>query len=164
LIDEKQMRECIIQPTLMAMGLYSLSAENLMVGTCVIESRAGTFVRQHKGPALGIWQMEPSTHEDIWRKWLNSYPGLLTKFMRFCLLPINKPPAELMIYHLAYACGMARILYYRSKRDIPTDIEGQAKLYKEVWNTSAGASTVEEYVDCYQEYTKQPRKKRSDAK
>jgi hypothetical protein len=146
------------------MGLYSLTAEDLMVGTCAIESRCGTYVRQIHGPALGIWQMEPATHEDIWKKWLSSYPGLLTKFMRFCLIPVNKPPAELMIYHLGYACGMARILYYRSREDIPNDLEGQAKLYKKVYNTNLGSATVEGYIDCYQEYTKQPRKKRSEAK
>ncbi len=156
LIDEKQLREIVIQPTLTAMGagMYSKSVEDLLVGTCAIESRGGTYVRQIEGPAMGIFQMEPATHEDIWRKWLSSYPGMLTKFMRFCLLPVSKPPPEMMIYHLGYACGMARILYARTRKDIPNTLEGHARFYKEHWNTELGKSTEKEYIDAYQSYTR----------
>ncbi len=88
-----------------------------------------------------------------------NYPGMLTKFMRFCLIPVNKPPAELMIYHSAYACGMARILYSRSRKDIPATLEGQAAYWKEHYNTSSGSGTVEEYIKAYERYTAKPKGK-----
>ena len=69
MIDNKQLRECIIKPTLDSLQMYSQAAEELLVFTCACESLGGTYLKQVKGPALGIYQMEPATYQDIWENY-----------------------------------------------------------------------------------------------
>ena len=74
MIDLTQFRSDIVRPILEKLDLWSGAAENLLVGTSLVES--GLFyVRQLRGgPALGFFQMEPATHDDIWRNYL-AYRG-----------------------------------------------------------------------------------------
>ena len=62
MIDNKQLRELIIGPSLDALQMYSKEAEEILVFTCASESLGGTYLKQVKGPALGIYQMEPATY------------------------------------------------------------------------------------------------------
>ncbi|KAF0118141.1 MAG: hypothetical protein FD149_866 [Rhodospirillaceae bacterium] len=67
----------VIRPTLLHLGLHSPAAEALLLGTAIQESRLGTYLRQTGGgPALGVYQMEPATHEDIWTNFLAYRPDL----------------------------------------------------------------------------------------
>ena len=60
----------LIKETLADIGLYSLNAENLIMGTFAQESNF-KYVRQlGGGPALGYGQMEPATFNDIVVKFL----------------------------------------------------------------------------------------------
>ena len=54
--------------------VYSDSAKVLLIGTCDIESNLGTYLYQINGPALGIYQMEPATHDDIILNYLKYNP------------------------------------------------------------------------------------------
>ena len=54
----------IIQPTLIQLGLWSVAAQELLLGTALIESNL-THRRRLGGPARGFFQMEPETHDDI---------------------------------------------------------------------------------------------------
>lgn len=66
-INCEQLRLYVIRPTLEKIELWSEAAENLLLGTTAQESHMGTYIKQvGKGPALGIYQMEPATHKDIW--------------------------------------------------------------------------------------------------
>jgi hypothetical protein len=75
-MNARQLRAYVIQPTLKPMGLWSLAAETLLVGTCAHESAMGKYLHQIKGPALGIYQIEPITHFDIWNNYLRYKPAL----------------------------------------------------------------------------------------
>lgn len=66
MLNIKQLREELIRPTLNKIGLWSRSAENLIIGTGLIESKY-EFIKQVNGPALSFWQIEPATY-----KWLLS--------------------------------------------------------------------------------------------
>ena len=70
--NAQQFRNLIIEPTLEAIGMNSTSAVELLLGTMATESWAGTYIKQIKnGPALGVYQMEPATHDDIVINYLN---------------------------------------------------------------------------------------------
>lgn len=63
-LDVGQLKHLIVAPALAALGLGGDSAVNLVTGTALAESRAA-YVRQlGGGPALGLWQMGPATHDD----------------------------------------------------------------------------------------------------
>jgi hypothetical protein len=147
-IDPRQLRERVIRPTLEHLRLYSLAAESLLLGTAAQESRLGTYVVQlGGGPALGIYQMEPGTHRDIWDNWLSARADL-SSLVRLLIAPQPSPFVEQLVTNLAYATAMTRLHYRRVPAPLPApdDIEGQAEYWKHHYNTSAGRGTVEEYV------------------
>lgn len=143
-INAKQLRELIISPTLHDMGMWSESAENLLMGTAAQESHLGHYIKQvGKGPALGIYQCEPVTHDDV-VKWGRA-KGLLE--FESC------SPGRL-VYDLKYATMIARLHYYRVPKALPSadDIEGIAEYWKRYYNSSLGKGKPEEFVRNYAKY------------
>jgi len=119
-----------------------------MLGTCAQESKGGTYLKQVQGIALGAWQMEPATHDDIWKRYLPNQPIICSKMVNHCQIR-TQPSADIMMYHLTYACAMARLLYHRHPEPIPKGVEEQAKMWKKVYNSSKGAGDTDEYVRNY---------------
>ena len=73
-LDATQLRQMVIKPALEKLHLWSTAAEELVLGTAIVE-RALIYIRQHgAGPALGLWQVEPRTHDDLYTNYL-SYRG-----------------------------------------------------------------------------------------
>ena len=50
--------------------LAAKEAQWLLLGTAAVESSGGRYLYQIKGPARGIFQMEPRTGWDIWENYL----------------------------------------------------------------------------------------------
>lgn len=155
MISCKQFRQYIIKPALMGFNpaLYSADIEELLIATMAHESKGGQFLHQEHGPALGPFQMEPATHDDLWKhsKWMNYYGHIKPTNI------IDGPqPASTMIWNLYYATIMARIFYFCTPDVIPNagDIEGIWKLYKQKWNTTLGAATRNEFLANYWAYVK----------
>ena len=147
-----QLREYVIRPALERVGLYSESAEQLLVGTCCAESRLGTYLHQVRGPALGIYQMEPATHEDIWSNWLKYRPEearIIRELIGAADWQGDRPNHALLITDLRYATIMARLKYYRSPKQLPQvdDWHGAASLWKQVYNCPMGAGTELHFMD-----------------
>ena len=66
MLAAKQMSTLVIKPLPKKLNLWSPSAEELVLGTAIVESGL-TYLKQHgDGPALGLWQVEPPTHEDLY--------------------------------------------------------------------------------------------------
>ena len=75
-LDAKQLRELVIQPALMEIELWSPAAEELVLGTAIVESRLSFIKQIGSGPALGLWQIEPDTHRDVYDNFLEYREGL----------------------------------------------------------------------------------------
>lgn len=148
----QHLRDYIVIPTLKYLGLWSQPAEDLLVGTAVHESLCGYYLRQRSGgPALGIYQMEPDTENDIWENYLNyRFDMSLLVAQLVASFPVNRE--EQLIGNLPYATAMARLKYFRALGPIPDTLEGQAAYWKEHYNTAKGAGTVDEYIDHYHRY------------
>lgn len=154
MINFEQLRDLIIVPSLSKLQLFSDAATNLMLFTCATESRGGTYLKQIKGKALGIFQMEPETHNDIWINYIRHRPTLLNMLgMHFNVIRIETE--DRLVYDLAYATAMARIQYLRVKEPLPKadDIEGLWEYYKAHYNTPLGKAKKTESIKAYKEYT-----------
>lgn len=152
-IDAEQFRLHIVRPALERLGLWSEAAENLLLGTAAQESYLGHFLHQlGGGPAIGPFQMEPATHQDIWTNYLDYRPKLASIVL--AIAGKSLAPEEALAYNLRYAAAMARIQYRRVPQRLPdaNDIEGLARYWKDHYNTSAGAGTVEEFIENYQRF------------
>jgi hypothetical protein len=140
----EQLRELVVRPALHHIELWSPAAENLVLGTALVESK-GEYLHQVKGPALGLWQMEPATHDDIWANYLR-YNATIREHVKELQSPASITEGALeLIGNLYYGAAMCRIHYRRSPYPLPAanDAEGMARLWKNAYNTARGAGTVE---------------------
>ncbi len=145
MIDVPQFNELVIVPALKAINLYSPAAAELLLGTALQESRLQYLKQIGKGPALGLFQMEPATHNDIWDNYLGYRKELAAKVLK---LGHSLQPAALAT-DLLYAAAMCRVHYRRAPDRLPEqgDYEAQAEFYKRIYNTYEGAATVDEYLE-----------------
>lgn len=139
-----QLRTHIIQPTLKHIELWSPAAEEIVLGIAIQESGLHYLKQLGTGPALGLWQMEPATHNDIWTNFLKAKKHLAAKI----LWPYATHDPNRMLFDLAYACAMCRVHLYRCPAALPSagDVEGQAAYWKKWYNTPLGAGTTAQYV------------------
>ena len=157
MMDKGQLKS-LIEETLKEIDLYSEDAVNLLLGTAAQESAFGRYIKQlGNGPALGIFQMEPATHYDIFSNYIFYKEDLKRKIVLTCQLAgpgsgIYDPDAGMLRWNLKYAICMARIHYLRVPEPIPSTIEGYANYWKDHYNTYLGAGTVEEIIHNYKKY------------
>lgn len=150
-LDPRQFRELIVRPTLQSLDLHNNAAENLVWGTAAHESRL-VYLRQNGGgPALGLYQIEPTTYADLCRNYLAPRAALEAGANRF-LAPAPSP-TEQLVTNLAYATAICRLLYYRAAPPLPdaADIDGLAAYWKAHYNTSLGKGTAAEWAQHYRE-------------
>ena len=150
MLDISQFRTAIIRPALETIGLYSLAAEELVLGTALQESGLRYLEQLGDGPALGLFQMEPATHDDIQTNFLAYRPELLSSLRMLSHLTIPL----MLVGNLWYAAAMCRIHYYRAPEALPEagQINAQASLWKLRYNTPAGKGTAAEYVANWNRY------------
>ena len=126
------------------------AAVELLLGTALVESQL-TFLRQGlertsdgRGTALGLYQIEPRTHQDCWHSYLAYRPDLVRVIG-------EQQPDDALICDLVYATRIARIIYWRSRLPLPEaqDIEGLARIWKTVYNTSQGAGSPQAFISQY---------------
>ena len=146
----KDQFRALITDVLLATDLYSKSAVELLMLTCAVESNFGTYIEQITGPAMGVFQMEPATHDDIWNNFL--------KYKQKVMFVVDKyaatDRAEELKWNLAYAILMARVHYLRVPAPLPksTDKLGLAMYWKDHYNTHQGKGTVMDALEKYEEY------------
>lgn len=150
MINPVQFREYVVRPVLIGIGLWSPPAEALLMGTAAVESRMGEYLHQVQGPALGVMQMEPSTHDDIIDNYLMHRHLLWQDIVRVC--GVDGVKVDHLISNLSYAVAMARVHYLRRPEPLPDerDIEALGLYWKAFYNTPAGKGTVAKFVDAYQ--------------
>lgn len=105
-----------------------------------MESDCGKYlVQRGGGPALGIYQMEPATHADLWNKYIvRKYA--IEKHLKYTKIPGWDGLTQLKV-NPVYATAMARIQYYRRPEKLPEiDKVSMWKYYKQFYNTPLGKS------------------------
>jgi hypothetical protein len=151
-IDEDQFREEVVVPVLKYLEPeipFSDVAVELLVGTATTESHRGSYIKQlGGGPALGVFQMEPTTHDDIWLNWLKYQPWLGEKVRAMRGTGFVPRPETHMVGNMYYAAAMARVHYRRVREALPptTDAHLLGAYWKRYYNTRLGKGTVEQYV------------------
>ena len=141
----RDLRQLVIRPTLNVLHMGGVNAENLLLGTGLVES-GFHHLRQIRGPALGFYQCEPATYDDILR-YLGRRPALLRR-LRLLMAGEGVPEVSQLVWNLRYATAICRIHYWRVPEPIPADIKGQAAYWKRHYNTPLGRGTVAKYLEC----------------
>lgn len=154
-MDPRQLLEFVVRPTLKKIGWHSEAAEQLVLGTIWQESR-GKYIKQLHGPALGLVQMEPETHDDIWINFLEYRRELSDLVCQLLSVSAawemtHAPPFNELIANLNYSVAMCRVHYLRVAEPLPKagNVEGMAAYWKKYYNTRCGKGTAEEFVKNY---------------
>lgn len=132
----------LIQRVLSPVTLWTPEAAELLLATCAQESLLGQYRHQVHGPALGIFQMEPATHDDCWANFIAYRPELQAWLGR--LSPSHT--AQDLVDNDPYAIAMARVRYERAHGALPdaTDLGAMFAYYKRNYN-GPGAATEAEF-------------------
>jgi hypothetical protein len=141
-----------LRPVLLEMGMWSHSAEKLLLMTACHESGGfRTRVQDGGGPARSFFQIEPATHDDLYKNYLIYQPTKRKNIGPF--IPTVGKTAEILMDD-RYATAIARMIYSRDVAPLPAfeDTEGMAVYWKRVWNTPAGKGTVEKFLADYALY------------
>jgi len=146
----------VIEPTLHYIGLYSESAANLLLGTALAESRA-SYLHQHpRGPALGIYQIEPVTFKWLWWDWLpTKRPGLRDRISEFIgAWRLGQEPSRDLAANLHFSTAICRVRYLAAAPPLPDadDIPGLAAYWKTHYNTVAGKGRASDWEAAYRRY------------
>ncbi len=149
-----QFRARVIAPVLGYLGapLDSPAAHALLLGTAVQESGLARLAQDPTGPALGYYQIEPATHDDVFFNFLIHRADLLHRVMT---LAAPLPDRRLqLVTNAAYATAIARIIYFRAPDPLPApdDIAGLAAYWKRHYNTAGGAGQVSDFIANYQRF------------
>lgn len=153
MLDVRQFREFIVRRALQYVGLWSLAAENLVVGTALHESQQLTYIDQTTpgpGPAYGLFQMERKTYD-----WLVSWvqkrrPDLWSKIV---MLQANAPAGvEQLWTNLALGAVMCRLRYLVVPEPLPAhdDLTALDRYYKHHYNTRAGKARYGDFRRAYE--------------
>ena len=150
-IDVEQLIQYIIRPALKSMlpnELMSQDAVSLLTGTAAKESIVGKYIHQINGPALGIYQIEPNTHKDIWNSYIHFRRSLYQILYKLYPRLEDGIDDDLLIYDHRYSTIIARLIYYRVPEALPKDgdVIAQAKYWKKYYNTHLGSGTESGYI------------------
>jgi hypothetical protein len=152
----------VIRETLAAMGerYAAPAAVELLMLTAGHEGRAPgdhAALWQHrdglpKGPAIGIYQMEPGRYNDTMERAPESLLAALARIVGPTLGVIS---AKVMCSDLAFATAMARAAYWLIPEKLPAadDVEGLAGYWHRHWCRGC-RGTVKQAVKHYLEYAK----------
>ena len=160
MLDVAQLRVLVVRPVLKYLDMWSESAENLIIGTAIQESHLTYLKQLGGGPAVGLFQMEPNTHDDLWTNYIKFRPPIVTKLQgltfnrliqdRFIPIAANE-----MIGNMYYATAMCRIHYKRVPAPLPSSNPKDLAMYwKQHYNTPQGAGTPAEFISNYKKYNK----------
>lgn len=136
--------------------MYSEGMYKLLLGTAATESEFGKFNKQIGGPALGVFQMEPRTAQDIWTEYLKYHPILRAKVKSTLWKNVNRKTQ--LRYNLEYQTLMAVVHYKRAEERHNIKIEDDlnrwsaAFYHKKYWNTHKGKGSTIRFFRKYNEY------------
>ncbi|MRI35426.1 hypothetical protein EOPP23_20920 [Endozoicomonas sp. OPT23] len=124
------------------------------MGTAAVESAMGFHLKQDDHQALGIFQISPRMHRNIWDRFLATQTDLssLVRGLASQREFLAHPHLELAT-NLSYSAAIAWLVYYRTGKAIhkiePNDIKAFGKLWHNHFHRH-NPGTVESYVESYQ--------------
>jgi len=142
MINPAQLRDLITRVLKEIPHGYSEDAVELLMMIAAHESRLGTYIKQVGGPALGIFQIEPATHGDV-------FDNGDSCIHNASLLGYDLECSEMLEYDLRYQILMARQKLFMISEPIPSGLIARARYCKYYWNTAHGKARETDYLDAY---------------
>lgn len=134
---------------------FSEEAVELLMLTAATESHMGRWIKQVRGPALGVFQMEPRTEQDLWR-YLDRHTDLRRKIVSLHgTMPVGSDYSlDPLHFNLAYQVAIARLHYWRKPGALPEshEVGRLADYWKKHYNTYLGKGEPAKAIEYYKRY------------
>jgi hypothetical protein len=149
-LDLSQFKSLIVRPVIHSLPLPGdpVARIELTTGIMLKESGLIWLKQMGGGPAEGLGQMEPVTHDDLWRTFLPYRPDLRAAVMqwlpqKYAQVPI--PDTAALIGCAYYAAAMTALRFYRSPVSLPAagDARAQCAAWKAGYNTAGGKGRID---------------------
>ncbi len=152
-ISARELRTLVIRPTLKHLNMWSETAENLLLGTAAQESGLGEHLLIDNHRALGLYQISPRMHRNIWDNFLSTHPDLASKVRGLASQRefLEHPHAELAT-NLSYATAMALMVYLRNGKSLPEKSGNNLERLGRFWHNnfhSKPQGTVADFISHY---------------
>ncbi|MCR4665935.1 MAG: hypothetical protein K5657_01430 [Desulfovibrio sp.] len=127
------------------LGVHPEYASVFLLEIAAAESDFGYYVRQVKGPAQSVWQIEPATANDTHARLSRRNPLLYKKIVQF--RNPNLSEEDNVVTNLEYGCALCiGVLTLKGIRfSTLTSLEKRAEAWKRYYNTYLGKGTLEGY-------------------
>ncbi len=146
-----ELRLLVIRPTLKHLRAWSAGMENLLLGTAAQESQLGFHLKLGRRHGLGLYQIQPHTHREIWDRFLINHPALASKVRGLASQRdfLDHPHSELTT-NLRYATAIAWLVYRAAGIDRvdEANIRTMAKLWHRHFHHGPAAS-ARDFVHSY---------------
>ncbi len=149
-MDRNELRRTIEFVTLHLMpdgSWCSQGVHDLLMETAAVETALGSIVRQHKGPALSVWQILGFNFVEIRDYFAKYNPELLERAMFFYNQDFSEDWNR--VYNIPWTASMSLLFYEKATRGTFVDqlgsLESRGRLWKKIYNTRLGKGTVEGY-------------------
>ena len=139
----------IVEYALYKIDSYSDDALALVTRTGMAESGYRALKGYGEGnPAIGFWQIEPATLNDMIENYIN-YRSHYKKKLVSLGMDFGKDRIMSVMSNMAVQSALCRLHYRRDKYSIPSwdDLEAQGKYWKRVYNTEEGRGTVGHFME-----------------
>lgn len=124
-------------------GLHNHDFVTLSAMIAAHESHGGKWRRQvGGGPALGIFQIEPPTHNDVWDRSRSIHGNAVKAGI--------KRDTNRLADSDEYSIFVCRHIVMLDPDPIPNTPTEMARWCKAKWNTEAGKATAEKYLNDWQ--------------
>ena len=134
----------IIKYSLKKLDMYSEDAADMVFKTGMAES-GYRQLKQVGGHALGFFQCEPATMDDVLNNYVSYRSSLKDKLVE---LGYKSDDRMSFTYNIAVQAAFCRLQYRRDKHSLPdkSDLGAQAKYWKRVYNTEHGKGTLKHFI------------------
>lgn len=157
-ICPRELQHLVIRPTLEYLGDFSPAAQTLLVATAAMESELGFHLCEPQTRGLGVYRINPRSHQLLWDQYLAKDPELASKVRGLASQHefLAHPHLELTT-NLRYATAIAWLLYKRKNKPLPeaTDIPAMGKFWRRHFHSRPQA-TLEAFMLRYKQLIPDP--------
>jgi len=154
-----ELRLLVVRPTLKQLRAWSPGMEALLLGTAAQESELGFHLKLGRRHGMGIFQIPPATHRQIWDQYLINFPALASKVRGLASQRdfLQHPHTELAT-NLRYATAIAWLIYRAAGvENVDSDnLPKMAKVWKKYFHHGPSAR-LRDFVDNYTRMIRPPR-------
>lgn len=149
-MDVESFKLDLVRPVLKVTNMWSMAAEQLIVGTALAESGLRFVTQLAGGPGLSFMQIEPKSYYDV-IEYLAWKHELKSRVLSACYMEIF-PDHTCLTWNLRLSILIARLIYWRRPEPLPSygDVAGMSQYWKDFYNSSLGKGTVEHYIQSWE--------------